>query len=908
MIGTSLGPYKIIEQLGAGGMGEVYLGEDTRLGRKVAIKVLPPEFASDPERLARFEQEARAAAALNHPHIAAVFDVGFEDLTLAETAEAQTDPNMEVSVAPAAGVHYIVQEYQDGEALDALLARGALPIRKATGIAAEVAAALAAAHRAGIVHRDLKPANIFVTKEGHAKVLDFGLAKLTEVAGHAPDTSMSPTTFGTMAGQVLGTAGYMSPEQVEGKPVDHRADIFAFGCVTYEMVGGHAPFRGKSMPDTLSNILHAAPVELEVVTGKMPAELARITRKCLAKEPESRYQHADDLVVDLRAVSTDQNTGPVDVPASAAKAAPPAAAPAFRIGVALPWVVAAIAIVIAIASWVLRSSEPAATETVRFSIDRGQLENYLHLAAPFAVSPDGRTIVYAATSDNGEQLFRRRVDELDGTPIPDSRSGRAPFFSPDGSQIGFFADGKLKRVALAGGRPTAICSVASTNGSAVWTDDDQIIFGLQAANAGLYKVSAAGGAPVRLTTLDTGRGETQHTRPQVLPGGDRILFMATTAGSSELRVLALGSGDITPLSAARGMYDPATGHLLFRDGQQLFAQRFDLEQLRTTGARVALLEGVVGWSLPAGGTFAYADGADPAMEMSIVRVDRDGNVEELTGLGPGDYVIPALSPDRKWLTYTEDSNAFDSGSTVISVYEMERGAVTRRAANGYGARWRAGSQSIVFGNNSNRTLSWQQLQSSEEPREILSGTGASLWTTDVSSDGRLLAYYEIHPDTGRDIWTVELDGDAEPQPFLVTAASERSAVFSPDGAWIAYMSDASGQEEVYVRPFPAGGSEVQVSIGGGREPRFSADGSEIFYRQGRGMFAVPITTQPTFRVGEPDLLFEGRFAVQTGGRNANYDVDDDGNFYIVQVPDGYERVNVVLNWDRELKRLLAEQR
>ncbi len=910
-----LGPYKILEPLGAGGMGEVYLGEDTRLGRKVAIKVLPAEFAADPERLARFEQEARAAAALNHPHIAVVHDIGFEEGPAAAATEGNTDPNMAASTVPVGGVHYIVQEYLEGEALDTRLSQGALPIKKATSLAAAVAEALAAAHEAGIVHRDLKPANIFVTQQGHAKVLDFGLAKLTEPATGGVDASMSPTMLGTMAGQVMGTAGYMSPEQVEGRPVDRRADIFAFGCVLYEAVTGAKAFAGQSVPDTLAKILHEEPTDLTQATGTMPAELARIARKCLAKEPESRYQHADDLVVDLRAAA-DQNTGPVGVPSPAADAAAPGVAaaqvggpggaPSSRVGGILPWALAAIAIVIAIAAWVLRPEGSADAGIVRFSITRGQPELVNFQSPPFAVSPDGRTIVYLAATEAGEQLFIRRVDELDATPIPESPSGRAPFFSPDGTEIGFFADGELRRVALAGGRPVSICAVASTNGSAVWTEDDEIIFGLEAASAGLYRVPARGGEPVPLTTLDTDRGERQHASPQLLPGGDRILFAASRQGAGGLQVVALDTGAVTVEGPPLGLFHALTGNLLFVDEQQLFAQPFDVEQPRLTGTRIALLDSVARWHLSAAGTLAYTGAGDQASGTTLVRmVDRRGRVVgELSGLPPGDYMHPALSPDGKWLALTEDS-LDPIFAPTIGVYELDRDAFTSRAVSGYGAQWRADSRTFAFGAPANSTLVWKELESAGEPRELVSATAGSVWTTDISADGRLLAYYEVHPDTGRDIWTVVLDGDDAPQPFLVTAASERSAVFSPDGEWIAYMSDASGSEEVYVRPFPAGGPEVQVSIGGGREPRWSVDGTEMFYRSGRGMYALPVVTQPQFVPGTPELLFEGRFAVQAGGRNANYDVDADGNFYVVQVPEGGERINVVLNWDRELERLLA---
>jgi Tol biopolymer transport system component len=307
----------------------------------------------------------------------------------------------------------------------------------------------------------------------------------------------------------------------------------------------------------------------------------------------------------------------------------------------------------------------------------------------------------------------------------------------------------------------------------------------------------------------------------------------------------------------------------------------------------------------AAGTLLYSDGIDPALSISIVKIDRRGQVEELPGFPLGDTVLPRLSPDGTRLAVTENSVGGTAAST-ISVYDLQRGALTRKFVEGFGPLWGADSQSFVFTNAN--ILYWQALENAEAPRELVSGAEGSLWATDISPRGWVVAYYEVHPDTGRDIWTVDIDGDSEPVPFLATAASERSAVFSPDGNWIAYMSDATGQEEVYVREFPAGGAEIPVSIGGGREPRWSADGTEMFYRQGQGMYVVPVSTDTTFRAGDPGLLFEGGFLVQPGGRNQNYDVDADGNFYIALLPEGGERVNVVLNWDRELARLLAGQR
>ena len=715
----------------------------------------------------------------------------------------------------------------------------------------------------------------------------------------------------------MGTAGYMAPEQVEGsEEIDHRADTFAFGCVLYEMVAGVEPFSGKSVPDTLSKILHDEPRDFTEALGKMPAELGRVTCKCLAKEPEERYQHADDLVVDLRAVASQVERGTLGSPGGAgtgiglgvgdrASTAPAGTAmprPSATWRRTVPWFVSAVAIVGAVAAWATRPVGSADTSLVRFSIDRGQLEVVDFLAAPFAVSPDGRTIVYLAPGDEGEQLFRRRVDELEPTPIPDTDNARGPFFSPDGSRLGFFADGELKQVELAGGRATTVCAASSTNGSAVWGDDDQITFALLATNAGLFRVAASGGTPVPLTTLDAGRGEVQHANPQILPGGDGILFVASASdGGRQLQIVSLESGRVSAIGRGTKAFYAAPGQLLVLDAQQLFVVPFDVDALRTRGGRTALVDRVINLDVSPAGTLVYSDGVDPIGGRSIVKIDREGRVEELPGLERGEYLFPVLSPDGTRLAFTQ--GYLITGSPTIGVYEIERGAASRLAP-GFNSKWRREGQSVVFGDRQGGFVGWRPLDRSEEVTELVSSSATSLWVTDVSPDDRRVAYYEVHPETGRDIWMVPLEGEPTPEAFLVTPASERSTVFSPDGDWVAYMSDASGREEVYVRPYPAGQPEFQVSVGGGREPRWSADGSEMYYRWGRGLYAVPVATDPEFRAGEPELLFTGRFHVEPGGRNQNYGLDADGNFYIVRLPEGGERINVVVNWFEELNRLV----
>ena len=546
MIGTSLGPYKIIEQLGAGGMGEVYLGEDTRLGRKVAIKVLPAEFASDPERLARFEQEARAAAALNHPHIAVVHDVG------SEAGEG------------GATTHFIVQEYLEGQSLRERLDKGALPLGKALDLATEAGEALIAAHKAGIIHRDLKPDNIFVTEEGHAKVLDFGLAKLTEMAAPTGGSaSMSPTMLGTVAGQVMGTVGYMAPEQINGEEIDQRADLFAFGCVLYQTVTGRQAFSGRNVMQTLDLILAEEPVSLGEIDSELPAELERIVRKSLAKEPDKRYQTAADLVVDLRAVQAEITGGTAQ---SAAKlggrrdgSSSAASGGIGRGTVAMIAVVAAL--VSAAAAWAaLRSPAAPVGPPMAFTMELPP-ETVFDSAGRhlLAFSADGESLVFVAN----EQLYLHNMRDPGATAIRGTENGgRMPFFSPDGQRVGFWAENELRTVSINGGVATTLCETDNPWGAS-WTEDDRVIWGR--GRRGIWQVADTGGRPEQIINVD--EGESAHG-PQLLPCGTTVLFtlsqVSATWDDARIVVEDLESGYRTVLvesgSDARYL---STGHLVY---------------------------------------------------------------------------------------------------------------------------------------------------------------------------------------------------------------------------------------------------------------------------------------------------------------------------------------------------------
>ena len=837
MIGTSLGPYKMIELLGAGGMGEVYLAEDTRLGRKVAIKVLPEEYASDPERLARFEQEARAAAALNHPHIAAIHDVGEDQ-----------------------GTQYIVEEYLEGETLRRTLDRGKLALQQALELATELSTALAAAHAAGIVHRDLKPENVFITREGHIKVLDFGLAKLTEVAaggGRAdPATSQSPTTAQpavvTSDGQLLGSTGYMSPEQANGKPVDHRTDLFAFGCILFEMVTGGRCFAGRSGHETLSMIIHDEAPSLTDQDPSLPPQIQWILDKCLAKPPEERYQHTDDLVVRLKHLVRQVHSG-------AAGLAPPAAAGAPTIGPRSPvaWLVAGIvgAGVGFAAAFVLMNGLPGdagnADEVVRLSIP---LEADAPIAlggqppVAVAISPDGSQIVYVVNQAGEDILYLRSLDELEAQPIPGSERGHGPFFSPDGEWLGFFADGKLKTISLPGGAPVEITVAATARGATV-TADGRIIF-TPTINSGLWAVSVSGGEPQQLTQFNAEAGEFGHRWPHALPDGNTVLFVIDTGGSfdqARIGLLSLDTGETREIidGGTRPVYSP-TGHVIYGRQGTLLAVPFDLEAGEVSGRPTVVLTDVATqqdtgaghFDLSHTGILVYIPGGARTNERVMVNVALDGAVAPIANLPVHAYQQPSFAPDGTRLAVNIVEARHD-----IWIAELGRGALTRLTFRGdnHSPLWSPDGQKVAFGSERGGPLSlfWIAADGSGEEEELLTGEN-SLVPNSWSPDGKLLAYTEIHPSRRGDVWVLSMDGERTAQAFLASEHDEREATFSPDGTLLAYVSDEAGRYGVYVQPYPGPGRKLQISTEGGNQPVWSPDGRTLYYRHGDRMMAVDV--------------------------------------------------------------------
>ena len=652
MIGKSLGPYEILDKLGAGGMGEVYLAKDTRLGRNVAVKVLPAQFASDPERLARFEQEARAAAALNHPHIAAVFDVG-----------------KAVVNGESGDVHYIVQEHLEGQTLgDRLDAKGAMSTKMALDLAVEIVEALGAAHGVGIVHRDLKPPNIFISTDGHGKVLDFGIAKLTEFTGVGGSAdSRSPTMVGTVAGQVMGTAGYMAPEQVEGEKIDHRADAFAFGCVLYEMITGRRAFAGKNVLDTLHKIANSEPQPLAEVSDQIPADLQRIVRKCLAKEPSARYQTASDLAVDLRSLASEVEKGtalPLGAVSTLLPQAAAASAPKKSLGVAVASGVAAGIVMGALAIWFWLGAAPA--EVTRFEITLP--EGYV-LGRGVAVSPDGREVVFSGTDPDGRTgLFRRPLDDLAPSFIAGADDGHLPLYSPDGEWIVFNDGDRLVKIPAEGGEPLELARYG-TNIFASWAPDDTIVLERRGV---VYRVSSAGGTPEVLA--DAG-GEPRYDHPLALGDGRHILIGIREAGKWSVGVLDADTGEIQKLveNAVGPGYLP-TGHLTFgRDGT-VWAQAFDVDTLKVSGTPFPLRSGVSisldrhQLAVAPDGTMAYLPGSGGDSD-ALVWLDPSGEITEASAPAPGAIEAPRLSPDEQFIAMTIGGG--DGGARVYT-YDRRR--------------------------------------------------------------------------------------------------------------------------------------------------------------------------------------------------------------------------------------------
>jgi len=886
--GTRLGTYEITAHIGSGGMGDVYQAHDTKLGRDVAIKVLPAQFARDSERLARFQREAKMLAALNHPNIATIH--GLEQ---------------------SGSTHYLVMELVPGPTLrERVAGERAVPLEEALTIAKQIAEALEAAHGSekGIIHRDLKPANVKITPEGRVKVLDFGLAKAFVAEPSAEDISNSPTlsALPTQQGVIMGTAAYMSPEQARGKPVTKATDIWAFGCVLYELLTGKRAFQGHDVTEILAAVMLKEP-DLDALPANTPAGVRTLLRRCLRKDHRQRLQDATDARIEIEEALTAPAMEPISVLSTTSGRRQ------LLFGAAG---VAALALA-SLGGWMLRPT-PSPQLVSRFTIALPQGQRLVgENRPPLALSPDGSHLAYAAVQGGIQQLYLRAIDSLEARPMAGTEGAEVPFFSPDGQWIGFAAGGNLKKVAIAGGIPVTLCESGLING-ADWGRDDTIVF-TPNYGTGLMRVSAAGGEPQVLTTLDPARGELSHRFPQFLPGGRALLFTILTGESNDatdVAVLRLDTGERQLIRRGHtGRYVP-TGHLVYSQAGGLFAVPFDPAHPEAAStAPVAVLERVrisgntsAQYSFAATGTLAYAP-ASRTDDRNLVWVDRAGKIQILPA-PPRSYFTPRLSPDgQKVVAWVIEGD--------VLIYDLQRGTLTRAAPEGTGSWpiWTPDGKRLVYraAREGTRNLFWRAADGTGAEERLTTGENPQQ-PDSWSPDGQLLVFVDSSPAGDNDIWLFRLgdpsagSGQAgqgrKREPLLQTRFNETRARFSPDGRWIAYQSNESGRNEIYVRPFPGPSSRSQISAEGGIDAAWNPNGRELFYRNGNKMMAVDIATQPVFSASTPRLLFEGDYLLNLVF-SPGYDVSRDGQRFLMAIardPTSDTQINVVLNWFEELKR------
>jgi Tol biopolymer transport system component len=884
--GTKFGFYEVVAQIGAGGMGEVYQAHDTKLGRDVAIKVLPEAFAHDPDRLSRFQREAKLLAALNHPNIATIH--GLEQ---------------------SGGTSYLVMELVPGETLQERVKRdGPVPIEEALAIAKQIAEALEAAHEKGIIHRDLKPANVKLTPEGKVKVLDFGLAKAFEGDATNEDMGNSPTLSraATMHGVILGTAAYMSPEQARGKAVDKRTDIWAFGCVLYELLTGEQTFHGEDVTDILAAVVRAEPDWTALPANISPSIRVQLQR-CLRKDRRQRTPDAATIRIEIE----DAIAAPKD---SDARQATPATR-GWRERVAWPAAVTMtlIAIVLAV-GFVLRT--PKAPEAIRFFVSPPDTWSLMGAGtlttAPVSVSPDGHRIAFlAAGADSKSLLWVRSLDTLTAQALAGTEGALRPFWSPDSRFIGFFAAGKLKKIEVGGGPPITLCDAPEGFGGS-WNREGVIIFPPTASSA-LQKVSAAGGMPTAATKLE--QGEVGHRMPFFLPDGQHFFYRAAARGLITGGPIYLASLDSSErklmLNADSSNVLYTQGHLLFLRETTLMAQPFDARRLVLTGEAFPIAEQIQTQGNPLAGVFSASENGVLAYQtgtatdaFKLTWFDRSGKQIGILG-EPAIYGDLELSPDGKRASVS----IIGAGQgRDIWIYDVVRGLKTRFTfdpAIQSESIWSPDGSRVVF--TSNRKGHFDLYQNASDG----SGTEALLLEDNLdkypeswSPDGRFILYGSNGGPTGNDLYVLSLTGDRKPVPFLKTQFNEFSGRFSPDGRWVAYRSNESGMYEIYVAPFPGPGGKRQISTAGGNWPRWRRDGTEIFYfaPDNKLMVAAVNGKGSSFEVGAVKPLFDTH---EWPGTRYPYDVTADGQRFLVNTVPGQASsapITVVVNWTAGLKK------
>ena len=893
--GNKLGPYEIVSPLGAGGMGEVFRARDTRLDRTVAIKILPPQVSNDPIHKQRFEREARTISSLNHPHICVLYDVGHQD-----------------------GTDYLVMECLEGETLAKRLERGPLPLEQVLKFGRQIADALDKAHRCGVVHRDLKPGNIMLTPTG-AKLLDFGLAKpaLPLNTGLTLTAAATPSSPVTQEGTILGTFQYMSPEQIEGKELDGRSDIFSLGAVLYEMLTGRRAFQGKSQLSVASAILESEPAPIVSAKPLTPSSLDRAIRRCLAKDPDDRWQTARDIAIELKWIAESGSQSGAAVPAKER------GKNSERLLLAALAVTAAIALVFA---FLYVNRPPAETRVTRTYVksEEGSAFIFSGDQKGFAISPDGLNLAYVASTpspDSKSALWLRPMDSLRARLLPGTEAAGFPFWSPDGRYIAFFAGGKLKKIDVQGGPPSVICDAPDGRGGS-WNQQGDIVF-TPTVNSPIYRVSASGGPISQLTTQDPSKNETTHRWPWFLPDGRHYIFLAGstfTPSDSATNSIMMGSLDSKGTKLLfhthyQAVY--ASGHMLFLRQSSLMAQPFDAKRFALTGEAVPIAEQVLedssiarAWFSPsANGLLLYAEGV--AKNRQLLWFDRSG---KQIGAVPGDdaYAGIAASQDGKKLVYYLDGTGFD-----VWGFDIARGVkipLTFGASSGQGNLypvWSPDGKYVAYTSYRDGKYSLNQKSADGSGGEtlLLEGIDHFRVPTSWSTDGKFLVYHEgVSGGTyangvpgGWSIWVLPLFGDHKAYPFIQSTFSAREASFSPDGKWLAYCSNESGEYRIYVVPFPGPGGKWQVSLGEGRSPLWRSGGKEIFYLSADNkLMAVRVETSGgTLAAEGAHVLFDSH----SYGVFGRYDVSADGQRFVV-VYEGNRpstTLTTVVNWTADLK-------
>jgi eukaryotic-like serine/threonine-protein kinase len=875
MIGNKLAHYQITGHLGSGGMGEVYQATDLKLGRSVAIKILPEAFGRDADRLARFEREARLLASLNHPNIAAIY-----------------------GIEQSATQNFLVMELVDGETLADRIKGGPIPVDETLGIAKQIADALEAAHQRGIVHRDLKPANVKITPEGKVKVLDFGLAKAMETQTTDENLSQSPTLSiaATSAGVILGTAAYMSPEQAKGKSVDRRADIWAFGVVLYEMLTGRMAFSGETASDTMAAVIMKEP-DWNRLPDNLPARVRELLRRCLIKEPRNRVRDIGDARIAIEEVQSGVKADG-EVPLTTARRRSKVWV-GITAGLFLTTILSLAALSVV---YFNRPTAPAPSE-IRLEVNTPSTSD----PVSFAISPDGRRLVFLASNEGKSQLWVRSMDSVAAQPLALTDGASYPFWSPDSASVGFFADAKLKRIDIVDGAPQVLANTAAGRGG-TWNRDGTILFA-PTATGPLFKVPAMGGDPVAVTRLES--GQTGHKFPQFLPDGQHFIYFIQSAGQG----VYAGSLDGGPSKRLANADAPAvvspSGFLLMARQETLYAQAFDFKTLELSGnpfpvAKQPAFDTVAaaaGFSA-ATGIVAYRTGSLAARQLTWL--DRSGKsvgvigAPDVAGLSEVE-----LSPDGKRVAVYRTLNR----NADVWLIDAARGVPTRftfDAANDQRPVWSPDGSRIVFSSNRKGiyNLYWK-LSSGTGADELLLEPDQTKGPTDWSSDGRFLLFRSLDPQTGYDLWVLPVSGNKKPFAFVKTPFEEHDGQFSPDGKWIAYRSNESGRFEIYVQPFPGPGGKFRISANGGAQPRWNRNGKEIFYVSlDSKMMAAPVRLSPdgqSLEPGTPAALFPVRIAggPLPGLAKQQYAVSSDGQRFLVNlaVDEGAPTpITLILNW------------